>query len=71
MNLSNKEFPIASAIIGVPPHHHQAKVLKYPLNENFLSLQIVTLKSQLIFSFWRHYQILKLMGMVLSTISIF
>ncbi|PGF06227.1 hypothetical protein COM59_25690 [Bacillus pseudomycoides] len=47
----------------VLPHHHQAKVLKYPLNENFLSLQIVTLKSQLIFSFWGHYKILKLMGM--------
>ncbi|KFN16212.1 hypothetical protein COM49_29810 [Bacillus pseudomycoides] len=41
-------------VLLVLPHAHQAKVLKYPLNENFLSLQIVTLRSQLIFSFWGH-----------------
>ncbi|QWH32108.1 hypothetical protein EXW51_30310 (plasmid) [Bacillus mycoides] len=34
------------------PHRHQAKDLKYPLNENFLSLQLVILRSQLIFLFW-------------------
>ncbi len=36
---------------GVPPHRHQAKVLKYTLNENSLSLQLVILRIQLIFSF--------------------
>ncbi|PGZ06472.1 hypothetical protein COE30_21330 [Bacillus cereus] len=25
---------------GVPPHAHQAKILKYPQNENFISLQL-------------------------------
>ncbi|PDY44920.1 hypothetical protein COL30_26060 [Bacillus pseudomycoides] len=40
--------------IGVKSHHHQPKVFIYPLNENFLSLQIVTLRSQLIFSFGGH-----------------
>ncbi|PQZ48745.1 hypothetical protein FC700_25325 [Bacillus mycoides] len=38
-------------LYGVPPYVHQAKVLKYPLNENFLSLQLVILRSQLIFLF--------------------
>ncbi|RFT62934.1 hypothetical protein D0U04_26675 [Bacillus clarus] len=32
-------------------HVHQAKVLISPLNEHFLFLQVVTLRSQLIFSF--------------------
>ncbi|QWH09783.1 hypothetical protein EXW49_29260 (plasmid) [Bacillus mycoides] len=35
----------------VIPYVHQVKVLMYPLNENFLSLQLVILRSQLIFSF--------------------
>lgn len=37
-------------VLWVRPHRYQAKVLKYPLNENFLSLQLVILRSQLIFT---------------------
>ncbi|PDY45090.1 hypothetical protein COL30_27620 [Bacillus pseudomycoides] len=58
-NVSNVQFTFFDMVT----HRHQAKVLKYPLNENFLSLQIVTLKSQLIFSFWGHYKILKCKNM--------
>ncbi|OTY29938.1 hypothetical protein BK732_01380 [Bacillus thuringiensis serovar navarrensis] len=47
----------------VLPHRYQAKILKYPLNENFLSLQVVTLKSQLIFFVLGAFIFLKLMGM--------
>ncbi|PGC34225.1 hypothetical protein COM18_24685 [Bacillus pseudomycoides] len=43
---------VFSAYKGVQPHRHQAKVLKYPLNENFFSLHLVILRSQLIFLFW-------------------
>ncbi len=48
---------------GVPPHAHQAKVLKYPLNKKFLSLQVLTLRSQLIFFLLGVFIFLKLMGM--------
>ncbi|PGZ07919.1 hypothetical protein COE30_15270 [Bacillus cereus] len=37
--------------LRIIPHVHQTKVLIYPLNENFLSLQVATLRSQLIFLF--------------------
>ncbi|MGG2014680.1 hypothetical protein [Bacillus sp. S10(2024)] len=56
---------------GSPSYEHgdtpspcqQAKVLKYPLNENFLSLQVVTLRSQLIFFRFGAFIFLKLMGL--------
>ncbi|PGL15707.1 hypothetical protein CN917_29115 [Bacillus thuringiensis] len=35
---------------GVAPHRYQPKFLKYPLNENFLYLQVVFLRSQLIYN---------------------
>ncbi len=33
------------------PHAHQPNILKYPLNENFISLQLF-MRIQLIFLFW-------------------
>ncbi|PEC69626.1 hypothetical protein CON25_32490, partial [Bacillus thuringiensis] len=47
-NILKCKFKIPTLKV-VPPHRYQAKVLKYPLNENFFSLQAVTLRSQLIF----------------------
>ncbi|PRD07389.1 MULTISPECIES: hypothetical protein [Bacillus] len=52
------------------PHRHQAKVLKYPQNQNSLSLQVVTLRSQLIFFVLGAFIFLKLMGMG-GTLSLF
>ncbi|MDA1669144.1 hypothetical protein PDK09_27460, partial [Bacillus cereus] len=49
--------------LGVWQHAHQAKVLKYPLNKNFLSLQVLTLRNQLIFFVLGVFIFLKLMGM--------
>ncbi|PEI87468.1 hypothetical protein CN686_27200 [Bacillus pseudomycoides] len=39
-------------------HGHQAKVLMYPQNKNFLSLQLITLRSQRIFSFRGYFVLL-------------
>ena len=51
-NIEFKIIYLKNIAYGVASYTHQTKVLKYPLNENFLSLQVVFLRSQLIFSFW-------------------
>lgn len=39
-------------LLGVPPHAHQAKILKYPQNENFISLQLFMRLQLIFFVFW-------------------
>ncbi|RFT62406.1 hypothetical protein D0U04_28060 [Bacillus clarus] len=50
----NLYYPIRTffTILSTTPHVHQAKVLKYTLNENSLFLQLVIWGIWLIFSFW-------------------
>ncbi|MCU5512955.1 hypothetical protein OCB07_30015, partial [Bacillus cereus] len=45
---------------GIPPHAHQAKILKCPQDENFIVLPLF-MRIQLIFFVLGSYQFLKLM----------
>ncbi|PGW39172.1 hypothetical protein COE04_01345 [Bacillus cereus] len=53
---------IITRLVGVPPHVHQANILKCPQNENFIILQLF-IRIQLIFFVLENYQFLKLMNM--------
>ncbi len=49
-------------LAGVPPHAHQAKILRHPHNENFTFSQLF-MRIRLIFSILGKNQFLKLMAM--------
>ncbi|PGW03172.1 hypothetical protein COD90_29675 [Bacillus cereus] len=42
---------VAVPLTGVQPHRYQAKILKYPQNENFMLPQLF-MRIHLIFLFW-------------------
>ncbi|RFB42472.1 hypothetical protein DZB83_25365 [Bacillus sp. dmp10] len=50
------------SLLGVPPHTHQAKILKYPQNENFIILHLF-MRIQHIFFTLGSNQLLDLIAM--------